>query len=101
MGRRGCCSSCVDEGEFLFPGERFDAEFFFGGFGAGADFTAVNDFEREFAAEVFGALGALGEVFFEAAVDVGGDAGVEGAVSATEDIERPSGWGHLMGRGIF
>lgn len=94
LGGRG---SSGDEGELLFSGEGLDAEFFFAGFGAGSNFLAVDEFEREFTAGVFCAFGAPGLMLLEASIDVGGDAGVEGAVAAAEDVDGPGGRRHGVG----
>ena len=75
---------------FLRPRQLLDASLDPAGQAAIADFLLVDQPERPFSAQVAGATAGCG-VLFHAAFNVGGDAGVERAVSTLDEIDAVAG----------
>ena len=73
-----------NQGLLLFPAEPFDFDFPLQSIGMGAAGFPVDQFQWTSSPGVFGSFAAL--VGFEALFHIGGDSGVQGAVTAAEDV---------------
>ena len=76
-----------NQGFLLLPGQLFDFPFPLQGCGMIRTALPVSQLQRQSAPGVFGAL--AGTVDRKAFFHIGGDAGVEGAVPAAENIKIP------------
>ena len=95
---RNCKSAC-DKPFLLHPAQFLDCGLAPAGGGAGFGGLAVHQGDGTARAGVARAEVAAAVVFGEAAFEVGGDAGIESAVGAAQDVDVPGRHGGLNGIG--
>ena len=93
---RGQAEAPLRQGQFVFSGQGFDAPLQRQGGGSGSGRSPKDKGQRSAPAQVSGRSGAGARVLGEAPGHVGGDARVEAAVGAADDVNEPGS--HDAGR---